>query len=828
MGGHAIHRLPPNNISMETKRCAYCHKVQYADAHTCSHCGRTFILRKSRKPTEDLTHPSIPPASPHRAGHYAGLHPEDQPYQSSKIVAIRHLMPKENIEVEIEQDITHEPTHIILPHSSQPDTATSQDTLLLPKSRRSTQSASYNKAAPKKTEPVSPQRYQTFISERIIPLLITSSCIFFLLASSIIAFALIGNRPTLAQAQVNATPNTLRVNDTFTLSGAGFGANHLITFTYDALQAVLDGNGQPLTTHTDSMGRFSVQIRVPGNWKVGIHTMHVTDSAQNLGANTSVTIQLPPPGPPKLQLSTTTLHFDAAAAGVVSTQTITLTNAGGDDITWQSSSDQPWLTTTPNTGTFSGSASIQVKVNRGTLTPQEYTGHLTFRQNNSTTPPITLTVTMTVQPAPAALSVSTATLAYSATASQNPADQIITLENSGGQALDWTGAVMIGGAWLSFYPHTGHLNPKTSEDITVSVASQQLAAGYYQGTISFAGDADAQVTVALNVVAPGNIVVSPPSLNLSTLAGQQATAQTLTLQNSGGVSLDWTASATTVDKGTWLSVTPQTGTLDAGTQSTVTVNADGTALKPGAYQGTLTFTTGGVMKLVAVSLTVTAPPLPAVTLQPRSLTFNTYKAIDPAAQTLTITNSGNAPLNWNASISGNVANLITITPTQGSALAPGKTAQITVTPHVGNTEASTLTATITIADSDNGTTVASQTVALSLTIIDQAAISVASNTMNFANTSALTKTTQLLVIHNVGSANLNWAIAQANGNAVPWLSFGNTDGTLGPGDSTSVDVNCNSANLTPGTYTASLVVSDSNPGTSVAPQVVNIVLVVGN
>src|SRR5216684_5378931 len=27
--------------------------------------------------------PSNPPASPHRAGHYSGLHPEDQPYQSS-------------------------------------------------------------------------------------------------------------------------------------------------------------------------------------------------------------------------------------------------------------------------------------------------------------------------------------------------------------------------------------------------------------------------------------------------------------------------------------------------------------------------------------------------------------------------------------------------------------------------------------------------------------------------------------------------------------------------------------------------------------------------
>src|SRR5579885_1387152 len=71
---------------METKRCAYCHKLQRADAHICSGCGHMFVRKQSRTFSKDLSYPSLPPASPHRAGHYSGLHPEDQPYQSSKIV----------------------------------------------------------------------------------------------------------------------------------------------------------------------------------------------------------------------------------------------------------------------------------------------------------------------------------------------------------------------------------------------------------------------------------------------------------------------------------------------------------------------------------------------------------------------------------------------------------------------------------------------------------------------------------------------------------------------------------------------------------------------
>src|SRR5439155_26875627 len=83
---------------MDTKRCLRCHKLLRADAQKCSLCGYLFLqtsARRNSKATNGSRHsatasfPSNPPASPHRAGHYSGLHPEDQPYQSSFMPILR-------------------------------------------------------------------------------------------------------------------------------------------------------------------------------------------------------------------------------------------------------------------------------------------------------------------------------------------------------------------------------------------------------------------------------------------------------------------------------------------------------------------------------------------------------------------------------------------------------------------------------------------------------------------------------------------------------------------------------------------------------------------
>src|SRR5918912_2362141 len=108
-GWYPLMRISPNDTFMDTKRCAYCHKLVRADATICSGCGHPFVSKKSRPP--GITQPSLPPASPHRAGHYSGLHPEDQPYQTNQIFAVP--WSEALIGLEAGKPLEREPEHIV-------------------------------------------------------------------------------------------------------------------------------------------------------------------------------------------------------------------------------------------------------------------------------------------------------------------------------------------------------------------------------------------------------------------------------------------------------------------------------------------------------------------------------------------------------------------------------------------------------------------------------------------------------------------------------------------------------------------------------------------
>jgi hypothetical protein len=289
--------------------------------------------------------------------------------------------------------------------------------------------------------------------------------------------------------------------------------------------------------------------------------------------------------------------------------------------------------------------------------------------------------------------------------------------------------------------------------------------------------------------------------------------------------LNWTVSTTTTNGGNWLSASPTSGQLVAGAKGTVTISANVNGLQPNAYQGAVTFSYGMLSKQMAVSLTVSTPPVPVINIQVHTLSFSTLKGTNPAPRTFTITNTGNAMLNWVANEDAIAATYAPVTPSRGS-LAPTKSATITVSPSILQLGGGTLTGTITIADSDTGSTVPGQKIAVSITVLDQAVIGVAIQTMNFSNDSTFQNTWQPLVLTNTGSADLNWTLTIPSSSSSSWLSVDSTSGMLVSEDSTVIDVNCDSSQLSPGTYTASLQISDSDPNTPVASQTVDVVLVV--
>jgi hypothetical protein len=632
---------------------------------------------------------------------------------------------------------------------------------------------------------------------------LTIACLLFLLASSILALAFIGDRTSIATALFSASPNVVRPNDVFTLSGKGFKASDLLHFSFDANQVLSDDAGKPLTAHTDEHGAFSLQLHVSPNWKVGHHSFYVYDPSQGMSISTGITVEPPSVAPPLLQLSSSALNFPAGGAGTISKLPLTLTNTGGGTINWQASSDQPWLTASPASGSFSGSANLQVAVNRGALTPQSYSGHILLVQQGTTESPLSVTVTMVVSPAPAALTLTQTSLEFAASTTQNPAMQSLVIQNSGGQPLDWTSTVTTGdGApWLTVSPPQGHLDPATSATLSVSVSSLQLTPGSYVGTINFAGGANAQVSVALNVQAPGNLVLSPPAFNISMLTSQPATTRTITLQNSGGQSLDWSVSATTSDGGKWLSVTPGSGTLMPNAQVTLTVKIQ-SPLSAGAYQGTLNFTGQGLQRQLAISCTVTAPP---IQMQTNALHFSASKGINPATQSLSMTNTGNTSLNWLVALDSGAPAFLTISPLSGT-IAPGQKISLLVNADIVNAAVGKLSSGISIVSSDTNVLLADQKVAVDVQISDQ----VFQTTLPVGNLSfsqavgTSPQAAQLLTITNTGTTEVHWSLTQPVSTAQPWLTVSVASGLLDAGGMVQVSVSCNSTTSVTGTYNASL------------------------
>lgn len=817
---------------MDTKRCANCHKLLRAETEVCSRCGYTFTEKKQLTPVRTMVKRSIPPASPHRAGHYSGLHPEDQPYQSTMIAVQRppantaHLrgsLPKEPTEKQL-STIDSINTVDTVPETDRHYQVTLAATVDVPQPRP------YIAPVPNPTTPIPPSQYllpppRRMRRGRFVPTVLTISCLILLVASSLLAFIYLNRKPIAATQVLSATPNQLRANDAFLLSGRGFGVNDLISFTYDENLPLLDGSGKPLQAHADDTGSFSIQITVPTNWSVGLHTIFATDIGreQSVSVRTTITIELPSPAAPLLKLATSSLDFGANAPGAVVKKSIQLINAGGQKLNWQASSDQPWLTLSPSGGTFSGRAFAQVTVDSGSLTPQSYAGHIIFTQSGDN-PPLKLTVTMSVKAAPPAnLTIAPVALTYSATTIQNPTSQVVTLQNTNNQPLDWSSAVSTGDGsnWLSISPTSDHLAAHSSETVTVNVQALQLAIGSYQGTINFKGGTNPAVTVALSVAAPGNVVTSPPALSFTSI-GQNPAAQTITMQNSGGWPLDWSATTTTVDKGNWLHLSPSSGHLEAGQSGNIAVTINVSGLKPQSYQGTLIFTyDGGSTKSVPIALTVSVPPAAAISLSPGTMNFSTLAGTNPGSQAFTITNTGNATLNWGISEDQSGATFAPLSATSGS-LAPTKSIAITVSPTIGTSGAGTLTTNISVFDRDTGSKVLAQKIAVTITIKDQPMISLSTSTMSFSHDSTITESSQLLVITNTGSQTLNWT-AQSS---TSWLSADVTSGALAPGTSATIDVHCDSSTLAAGTFSATFVISDSDAGTTVTPQTVTVNLTV--
>ncbi len=188
--------------------------------------------------------------------------------------------------------------------------------------------------------------------------------------------------------------------------------------------------------------------------------------------------------------------------------------------------------------------------------------------------------------------------------------------------------------------------------------------------------------------------ISQHELDLGADLQGSNTLQSLTLENTGSGIISWTAWSDQP----WLLLTPMMGRFDMSQRVVIAVNRF--HLKPGAYQGTITFVANNNFS-IPVTVKMSVLPLQTdvgavlVTSSP-VLSFSvTDGDPNPAMQLLTVSNPGSRPLYW--SLKGNIptvttdgqrpfmdsGNWLSIKPTSG-VVAPGLTTSIhfTVSSHI--------------------------------------------------------------------------------------------------------------------------------------------------
>ena len=242
-----------------------------------------------------------------------------------------------------------------------------------------------------------------------------------------------------------------------------------------------------------------------------------------------------------------------------------------------------------------------------------------------------------------------------------PAAQSIQITNSGGGTLNWSATTSA--TWLSVAAASGTA-PST---LSVLVSPTGLGAGTYTGSVQIsaagASNSPVSVTVTLTVApAPPVLAVSPQALAFNyTVGGTIPAAKSIQVTNSGGGTLNWSATTSA----SWLSVASASGTAP----STLSVLVSPTGLGAGTYTSSVQISATGVSNSpvsVAVTLTV-APAPPVLTISPQALAFNyTVGGTIPAAQGISITNTGGGALSWIASAS---ATWVGLSPASGTAPA---------------------------------------------------------------------------------------------------------------------------------------------------------------
>jgi hypothetical protein len=473
----------------------------------------------------------------------------------------------------------------------------------------------------------------------------------------------LGRSPTAESASgqigfsLQVAPSTVALGGIITLRGTGFSPLGRIGLTRDTNIPITDTGGAHIIA-ADNRGDFTDTVIVNPEWLSATHIIQAEDARTHKTASFTVTVTGHSLSlrPPHLQVSVNSVNLGSGDQATDSATTITLANAGGGQISWQSATTQSWLLLSPNNGTFASTQNMQVTIagDRSNLKQGIYSADVIFSSNAGQ---LTLHAKINVTPLQpqheAVLQLTPGVLSFTAVdGSASPPAQIVTVSNPGRQPLHWSTSSSTddGSRWLVVAPQSGTVTTGGSQAIKISASTGTMLPGTYNGWVTFSNqgsdpvkDSPQTLFISLTIVPQCAIQVSPGALTFTGVY-QQSSPQPRTISmgvtQGCSTSLQWNATVTNGKGGSWLSIGQRSGTTPAYPLVTASISG----LSPGNYTGTLIFSSKSGNQTVPVTLIVAQPTSPVLSIGPAAMNFSAiYGQSDPPVQTATITNVVEVP-----------------------------------------------------------------------------------------------------------------------------------------------------------------------------------------
>ncbi|ASJ76293.1 BACON domain-containing protein [Granulosicoccus antarcticus] len=379
--------------------------------------------------------------------------------------------------------------------------------------------------------------------------------------------------------------------------------------------------------------------------------------------------------PSSLSLSADVNQSDASS--------VSFSNDGNAVLNYSVTSNQPWITTEPASGSVAvnGNESVQITAQCGEIEDTR-TGTLTIGGNGGTQT-VAVSIVCSQEPVAILSEIDPASLVLSADVNQSDVSSV-SFSNDGNAVLNYS--VTSDQAWLTAEPASGSVAVNGNESLEVAAQCSE-GEDTRKGTLTIGGNGGTR-TVSVSIVCspePEAILrgVDPEALNLSAFVNVSPTSATSSFSFSNGGNAVLSYSVTSDQS--WLSVKPVSGNVAVDGFQNIEVTGQ-CGQDEETRTGALFVDSNGGTQTVPVSIACTQgpeailseiDPYPESEIDSGPLELSAYhgnqgdfvgesEAIDSAS--ISFRNDGNAVLNFSVSSS---SFWLTATPVSGDVAADG-------------------------------------------------------------------------------------------------------------------------------------------------------------